>query len=183
MIPYKKEKRDNAICFFALNHKRKTGKYLPQTFLYKYLAFLDFNSIKDTGEPALGYQYRAMEKGPVPTSLYNKRENLETELYEFQNVEDDKYIIKAKKEPDLNYFCDYEIKEMERLINQFANPFTTTEEISEVSHRKILAWGKTQRNKYIDYKLNFRHDILKKKDENLTPVEKHFLTFLAVNGS
>ena len=72
---------------------------------------------------------------------------------------------------------------MERLINQFANPFTTTEEISEVSHRKILAWGKTQRNKYIDYKLNFRHDILKKKEENLTPVEKHFLTFLAVNGS
>ncbi|GAG44260.1 unnamed protein product, partial [marine sediment metagenome] len=41
MIPYKKEKSDNAICFFAFNHKRKTGKYLPQTFLYKYLAFLD----------------------------------------------------------------------------------------------------------------------------------------------
>jgi len=183
MIPYKKEKRDNAICFFAFNHKRKTGKYLPQTFLYKYLAFLDFNSIKDTGEPALGYQYKAMGKGPVPPSLYNKRENLETELYVFKNLEEDKYIIKAKKEPNLSYFCDYEIKEMERLINQFAKPFTTTEEISEESHKKIAAWGKTQRNKVIDYKNNFRHDILNKKEENLSPVEKHFLTFLAVNGS
>jgi len=183
MIPYKKEKRDNAICFFAFNHKRKTGKYLPQTFLYKYLAFLDFNSIKDTGEPALGYQYKAMGKGPVPPSLYNKRENLETELYVFKNLEEDKYIIKAKKEPDLSYFCDYEIKEMERLINQFAKPFATTQEISEESHKKIAAWGKTQRNEVIDYKNNFRHDILNKKEENLSPVEKHFLTFLAVNGS
>jgi len=183
MIPYKKEKRDNAICFFAFNHKRRTGKYLPQTFLYKYLAFLDFNSVKDTGEPALGYEYRAMERGPVPSSLYNKRDNLETELYVFENLEEDKYIIKAKKEPNLTYFCDYEIKEMERLIRKFSHRFTTTDEISEASHKEILAWGKTEKNKIIDYKLNFNRDILKKKEEKLTSVEKHFLTFLAVNGS
>ncbi len=183
MILYQKEKRENAICFFALNHKRKTRRDLPQTFLYKYLAFLDFNSVKDTGEPALGFKYIAMERGPVPRALYNKRRDLETDLYTFRNVEEDKYVIIAKKEPDLGYFCDYEIEQMEQLVDKFAHRFATTEEISEASHRDILAYKRTTRNKAIDYRLNFKDDILQKNEEDLSPAEEHFLISLALNGS
>lgn len=45
-IPYKDEKLKNAICFFANEHEKLTRKPLSQTFLYKYLAFLDFKSIE-----------------------------------------------------------------------------------------------------------------------------------------
>ncbi|MGH2575337.1 MAG: hypothetical protein ACRDFC_06525, partial [Ignavibacteria bacterium] len=61
MIPYQKEKIINSILFFAKEHKNKTRKPLLQTFLYKYLAFLDFKSVEETGLPALGLTYLAME--------------------------------------------------------------------------------------------------------------------------
>ena len=35
MIPYQKEKIENAICFFANEHQKKTKHPLYQTFLYK----------------------------------------------------------------------------------------------------------------------------------------------------
>ena len=47
MIPYQKEKIENAICFFASEHQKKTKHPLYQTFLYKYLAFLDFESLRE----------------------------------------------------------------------------------------------------------------------------------------
>lgn len=66
MIPYQKEKIENAICFFAYEHKKATRKFLTQTYLYKYLALFDFKCLEETGKPALGLKYMAMEKEADP---------------------------------------------------------------------------------------------------------------------
>jgi hypothetical protein len=82
-MPYQMEKIENAICFFAKEHQKKARKPLYQTFLYKYLAFLDFISLRETGQPALGLRYLAMEKGPVPIEIYDKKESYSTPLWPF----------------------------------------------------------------------------------------------------
>src|SRR4030043_97032 len=110
MIAYREEKIKNAICYFATEHAKRTKKPLHQTFLYKYLAFLDFESLSDTGHPVLGLKYKAMERGPVPTEIYSKRKGLMTECFEFKELEDNKFIIMAKGHPNLEYFSSYEIK-------------------------------------------------------------------------
>jgi len=159
MIPYQKEKLDNAICFFALEHKKKSGKNLVQTYLYKYLAFVDFFSVEKTGVPAFGLEYTAMKRGPVPCDIYNKRHYLKTVLYEFKKKPGDIYVILPKQNPNLDYFSAFELVIMSRLIERYATKYSTTDEISEYSHKRILAWKRTYEKKVngkIDYALTFR---------------------------
>ena len=93
MIPYQKEKFENAICFFASEHYKATRKALTQTYLYKYLALLDFRSIETTGKPVLGLEYMAMEKGPVPIKLYRERETIKSDCFEFKKSEGSVYQV------------------------------------------------------------------------------------------
>jgi uncharacterized phage-associated protein len=186
MIPYRKEKLENAICFFALNHRLLSGKPLTQTYLYKYLAFLDFRTVRETGIPALDLEYRAMERGPVPHKLYNERHDKKTESYEFIKQEKGIVIIEPKANPNLDYFSDIEKEIMVALVRKYAKKYSTTDEICEDSHKQILAWQRTysqQKNKIIDYKLMFRDDILSKKEEDLTPAEESYLTFIAFKSA
>jgi hypothetical protein len=175
MIPYRDEKIQNAIVFFALNHKKKARRRLYQTFLYKYLAFLDFSSIKEQGFPILGLTYKAMKRGPVPIEIYSHRK--ETKLYRFQKDEFGEFVV-AKKKPNLDYFSPYEIELMERLIEIFAVKWILTDTVSEASHEAILAWKRTYAsnpNGIIDYSLEFEGDIFSKKQEQLTYQEEVFL--------
>ena len=166
MGAYQKERIENAICFFAKEHYKNTKKRLPQTFLYKYLAFLDFQTLKETGKPALGLVYKAMPKGPVPEEIYSKKSN--TELYEFKQLNPNdlnQYSVIHKKEPDLDYFSKYEIKKMNEIIEFYATSYTNTKIISDVSHEIILAWKKTfekqpkEPYKFIDYALELTDDV------------------------
>ncbi len=178
MIAYQKEKLENAICFFALRHQERTRKPLAQTFLYKYLAFLDFESLEETGHPVLGLEYLAMGKGPVPIRIYDKRRTLKTECFEFKEVEKDKFIIVAKGRPNLEFFSRYEIKKMQRLIEIYADVFVRASDISEASHQAIRAWRKAykrKKNSPIEYDLQFEEDISLRNPKDLTPAEESFL--------
>jgi len=178
MIAYQKEKIENAICFFASEHRKRTKKPLYQIFLYKYLAFLDFESIEETGHPVLGLKYRAMDKGPVPDEIYNARKFLKTECYEFKNIEENKYVIIPKGNPNLNYFSPYEINKMRRLIEIYADSFVKASDISEASHQNIKAWRKTWKkkpNSIIEYDLQFEGNIKNKDPKELTPAEETLL--------
>jgi uncharacterized phage-associated protein len=186
MIPYKKEKLENAICYFAQEHKNRSGNYLAQTYLWKYLAFLDFLSVEKIGSPAFDLKYKAMDKGPVPVELYNRRHNYKTVLFEFINIEENKFIIKARGNPKLAFFSSFELDLMNILINRYAKKYSNTDEISEDSHKKIRAWRethKTQRNGIIDFALTFKEDIRKKKEDDLAPEEEHFKTYLLIKSS
>lgn len=179
MIPYQKEKIENAICFFAKEHQKKARKPLYQTFLYKYLAFLDFTSLKQTGEPALGLRYRAMERGPVPIDIYDKRESYSSPLVKFVKDERGSIMIFPRKEPDLDYFSPYEIELMSTLIEIYAKSYISTRLVSDASHEEIAAWKttwKTNPNGIIDYLSEFRSDSACEADSEVPYPAEHFLT-------
>ena len=180
MISYKKEKIENAVCFFAQEHKKKSGKPLAQTYLWKYLAFVDFISIEKLGSPAFGLEYKAMKKGPVPHSLYNRRHDYKTDLFEFINIGEGKFVIKSKKSPDMDYFSKFEMSLMNILIRKYAQKWA--KDISEDSHNRIRAYKKTATNEIMDYALTFEDDIRKKDEKSLNKAEEHFLTDLLFSG-
>lgn len=183
MIPYQKEKIENAICFFASEHMKKTRQPLYQTFLYKYLAFLDFEILKATGRPCLGLSYMAMEHGPVPMEIYDKLNTLKSSCFEYREEQENKKTIHPKGKPNLDYFSQVEIKQIQRLIEIYAHSYISTRLISDASHQDIVAWKKTwdkNHNSMIDYSAEFDDDLFKKKEEELTYPEESYLTYRAL---
>lgn len=185
MIAYQKEKIENAICFFASEHRKKARSFLYQTFLYKYLAFLDFESLQESGRPILGLEYKAFPKGPVPRELYENRYDLKSECFEFKADPEGKFIVLPKGKPNMDYFSQYEIKLMERLIEIYACSYIRAKLISDASHERILAWKKTwekKPNSIIDYADEFDEAIYSKREEDLSFQEENFLLFKALQG-
>jgi len=184
MIAYQKEKIDNAICFFALRHKEETGKNLSQTFLYKYLALFEFEYLKKYGHPPLGLKYLAMERGPVPIGIYEKRATYSTSCAVFKKIEEDRFLVIAKGKPDMDYFSSAEIEEMSRLIKIYADQFVRASDISDASHEEIRAWRRIfydkKPNAPIDYALEFEGDLNEKPSEKLSPAEESYLIFKAL---
>jgi len=183
MIPYQKEKIENAICFFASEHQKKTKQLLYQTFLYKYLAFLDFESLKETGRPCLGLTYKAMERGPVPMEIYGQRDKIKSLLFEFRRDQEDKITVHPKKKPNLDYFSKKEVGQMQRLIEIYAKIYIPAKLISDASHESIMAWKKTWRsnkNGFIDYSAEFDDNLADKKEADLTYPEESYLIYRAL---
>jgi uncharacterized phage-associated protein len=185
MIPYQKEKIENAICFFALAHKKKTRKPLPQTCLYKYLALLEFKILEKTGNPVFDLVYLAMEKGPVPIDIYNKRHNYKTDLFEFNPQKDQSILIFPTGKPDFSFFSDNEIEMMDDLIEIYADRFVNTKVMSDASHEEIKAWRDTWKsnpNGVIDFISQFPDDLLSKPEDNLSSSEEHYLTYAGLKS-
>jgi uncharacterized phage-associated protein len=183
VIAYKKEKRENAMCYFATEHYNKTGRYLPQTTLYKYLAYLDFTSLKEMGKPALELKYKAMSEGPVPPEIYNRRKNYKSRLVEFIPTGENKYIVKSKGNADSDYFSKYEIHKMNELINKYAIHSMSEKEIIDRickdSHKEIRAWKVAhdiKENTFMKYEDTFEN-IFNKNEDELTAAEENFLLY------
>lgn len=179
VVPYQKERLDNAVCYFAKEHARHTRHRLYQTFLYKYLALFDFGYLKTYGKPALALTYQAMQKGPVPKELYDRRhdKNL-SDRFSFQKDENDHIIVVPKADPDLDYFSQREINMMNRLIEIYAQGYVTARIMSDVSHEEILAWRRAwarEQNSIIDFSLEFPENVFAKPEHQLTFPEDVFL--------
>jgi len=177
MIAYQQKKISHAINFFASEHYEKTRQHPTQTMLYKYLAFLDFYSLRRHGFPALGLKYRAMEHGPVPVEIYDNRDSLPN----FRKNADGSISVHPQERPDLDYFSKQEFKIMGELIEIFAIPETRASHMSDSSHEQIAAWRKTWQNNpngIIDYSSEF-DDIDNKKEKDLSFAEEVFLMYRA----
>lgn len=176
MKAYQKERIENAICFFAREHHKKTRKFPSQTHIYKYLALFDFEILEETGDSPLDLKYLAMEHGPVPPVIYNKRDNLKSDLFVFEK-QGNIYLVKARRKPNLDFFSEYEIEKMKNLVFTYAQKWVSSNIMSDSSHEKIKAWRKTWENlpnAIIDKADTF--DSLASKNENqLTLQEEHFL--------
>jgi hypothetical protein len=136
-IPGRKKKIKNAICFFASEHERRTHKPLTRTFLHKYLSFLDFTSLEKTGRPALGVLYRSIGKGPVSIDTPGKRDILRNECFALVPDAGGGYVVKAVGKPDLECFSPFELHEMRRLVETYADQFVVASHIREVSRGTI----------------------------------------------
>lgn len=183
MIAYQKEKIENAICFFAFEHKKATKKPLYQTNLYKYLAFFEFDHIKKYGRPPLGLKYLAMERGPVPIEIYEKRETYKTSCFAFKKAAEDNFVVVPNGKPNMDYFSQIEQEEMYRLIKIFADIFVNANAMSEASHQEIQAWRKTyskKPNAPIDYQQTFDEGLDQKKPGDLSVAEENYLIYEAL---
>ena len=188
MIAYKTEKINNAICFFANEVYKCTGKYLPQTLLYKLLAFLDFFSIEKLGKPALELKYRAYKNGPVPVGIYNNREGYQTNCFKFEKRGTNRFIIISTKEADLDYFSEFEIEIMNYLLDKYIknnlDMKKIIDNICEDSHNEIKAWKvayNRKKNSRIDYSDTFG-EIDKKESNKLSIQEERFLVYRSLKN-
>lgn len=149
MRAYQKERFLNAVCFFAVEHSRRTGRPAFQTYIYKYLALFDFKILEEEGQPALEIGYRAMEMGPVPLDLYSKKEA--TSHYEFLKIcgtrGDELFVINPLTEPDLEYFSEIEVATMRSILDEFARPGVSTKTLIDATHKRISAWRKAWRQR------------------------------------
>lgn len=186
MIAYKKEKINNAICYFASEYKKRTKRNICQTILYKMLAFLDFIILEKTGKPALELEYKAMQKGPVPREIYENRDiPYETECFKFVQTGPQNYIIEHKQEPDMDYFSKYEKEIMEEIISRYTSKNVNQRELSKIicedSHKEIKAWEvawNKKENSIIDYDYVFGN-IFCKPGSELSQAETTYLTYRA----
>ena len=190
MIAYRKERIDNALLFFAQNHHKKTKNHLSQTFLYKYLAFFEFRYLKTAGDMPLELTYKAMERGPVPMEIYGNRDKpnyFAKVVFEPLKTKSDSigYIVKPNGKFESDYFAEAELKEMNNLIEIFAQQWVTATEMSEASHQAIKAWKKTytrQPNAEIDPIEEFDRDITTIPEEALHTEELKYLMRRKIAG-
>lgn len=178
MIPYQNEKIKNAALFFAGEHKKRTRRPLYQTYLYKYLAFLDFISLRETGRLSLGLSYRAMEHGPVPVEVYDGKEAVTGCRFVKNGMGE---VVIANTKPNLDYFSEVEIEIMNRLINFYAQVWVTAGTMSNATHEDIRAWKRTARNVMIDPALEFEGDVYEKKESELSFPEEVYLNYKAIS--
>ncbi|MGA2106654.1 MAG: hypothetical protein ABSH25_03335 [Syntrophorhabdales bacterium] len=119
-IPDREEKIKNAVCFFAFEHERLARRPLTHTSLYKYLAFLDYASIEETGRPALGLLYLSRVRHPLPIGTFARLARLKKDPFIFLPRGGGGYLVKATGEPDVSYFSPLELREMKKLVETYA---------------------------------------------------------------
>lgn len=183
VIPFRTQKIENAVAYFASEFKKRRGFYPRQMWVYKFLALLDFRTLKKTGVPCLGLNYDAMEMGPVPAELYYARDTLKTSTYRFVRTGDG-YRVDLLEEPNLDYFSDDELDEMDRIISTFLAPSSSLKCIIKDVHQEIVAWGKAWRiarenhrgKMPMDYADEFE-SLSGEKVRDLTPEEEIFLLY------
>ena len=186
MIIYREQKIENAIAYFASEYYRRKGYASTQMWVYKFLALLDFRILKKTGTPCLGLDYSAMERGPVPIQLYeevNEKQAFVKGKVCFQSDVGRVYITNTE-EPDLDFFSDAELSEMDALLEEIAQPGMKIDDVIKKTHKEIrswrIAWNRAQdEHKNImpmDYADEF-HSIAEKPEEELSPEEERFLCY------
>jgi len=142
---YKKERLENAIAYMVKIQTQFTGRGVSQTYMYTYLALVDFRALKESGKPVFDLDYVAMTKGPVPSELYDSRDKMVDDENYFDVIKlesdlDGNYWFVGKQEPDLDYLSDYEIELIESTVEEFARKKQlTSEDVVDATHTRIKA--------------------------------------------
>jgi len=139
-VPNREERIKNAICFFASEHERLTGRPLTHTSLYKYLAFLDYASIEKTGRPAFGLLYRTKGRRPLPVVIHAKLHSLREDRFIFLPRGQGRYLVAATAEPDLSSFSPFEVSEMKSLVETYAHRFAKARDAGEEVRKATGFW-------------------------------------------
>ncbi|EOQ98300.1 PF13274 family protein [Leptospira wolbachii serovar Codice str. CDC] len=173
------KKTENAISFLASKHHENTNRYLSQTFLYKLLAFFDFESLKLNGIPSLSLDYKAMKRGPVPYEIYSEFQKINT--FETFTVEDETFngniikLIKSKNNFDLDYFSQIEVNLMRNLIHKYSKEYINANDMSEKSHEDILSWRKAYYERGENQLMKFEEEF--ESDDDLLNKADNFLIY------
>lgn len=186
MILNQEHKIEHAIAFFADKYHSARGSWPTQMWIYKLLALLDFRILMATGRPCLGMHYLAMEKGPVPQELYNNRyAGMRSEVFRFVPVYGSRRItVEALQKPNLDYFSDRAIEEMEKLSDEFIYSDKELNDVINETHN-LRSWSEAwkaandcgRRSMLMEYVDEFPADPTQKKPEELSFQEEAFCIY------
>lgn len=187
MRAYAKERLENAIAYIITIHEKLAGKPATQTYIYKYLALIDFQAIKDTGKPVFDLDYAALPNGPIPAELYDNKDFIadDVEAFDAIKVETDSegnLVYKVKKEPNIDYLSDYELDLIENILENHIDRNITTQKLSEITHKEIRAWSYAWKNRGTHKRIAINNlhsfeNILDKDANALSPVEEAALVY------
>jgi len=156
------------------------------TKMSKLLYFFDFRHFKEAGYPAIGLEYFAFERGPVPKKLWLqlkegnvpddfkgklaldlKKDELDPQFKEIDFI--------AKTKPDLSVFSSREKRLLEELAFTFKD--VKAKEISGISHLPNQPWEITKQEKgenaLIDYMLAIDQDAQIDREEAESSLREH----------
>ena len=180
MIPFREQKIKNAIAYFASEVYARRCYYPRQTWIYKFLALLDYRMLRKTGIPCLGLEYYAMQYGPVPVRLYDQRFDLKTDKFQFIRTDDGGSRVEPCGTPDLDFFSDDELDVMDAILSVYAG--TDLETLINDAHKEIRAWNKAweiaQKVGRGRMPMEYADEFIDLAGEDLTPEEEHFLCYL-----
>ncbi len=176
-IPNREERIKNAICFFASEHQRLTGRPLTHTSLYKYLAFLDYASIEQTGRPALGLLYRTKGRHPLSVGTDAKLRSLREDRFIFLPQGQGRYLVAATAEPDLSFFSPLEVSEMKSLVETYAHRFAKARDAGEEVRKATGFWKRRwmRASESVDFDDVFNDDFFINHREACTMANIHTL--------
>jgi hypothetical protein len=188
-LAYEKERLENALAYIAIIHKKLTNKPAYQTYIYKYLALIDFTEVKETGRTMFDLDYIALTNGPVPRVLYdNREENLRNQPFRdtvvLKKTSEQQIIYEPVAEPNLEFFSDHELDLIESTLEKYASRDITCDKICEITHRQIPAWRKAWNRRNTSQRvpinpLDSFPDVLEKDINARTPIEEaavqHFM--------
>lgn len=190
MIPYQKQKRDNAIAYFASEFNDRKGRYPTKTWMFKLLALLDFRVLRKTGTPCLGLKYVAMGMGPVPIILHREIDRKAKKKLPFEDSNfcfrpdpsSNKVLVENTGEPDLDFFSDIELEVMEEVLEESTRNDMDLDGLIDRAHEEIrawkIAWSQAGNNKMypMTYDDEFEN-LTEKPADALTPEEDRFLCY------
>ena len=167
------EKVRGMILYFA---KHTDPRFFGKTKLMKLFYFADFSHTKKYGLPITFDQYKNMEHGPVPTTIYSlvstaysdPNESKLGDIIEFENTEGSRiHKIIPKKEfsnIDRKMFSIAELEIMANVCQRFS---TANKKIIEDASHKEHPWSDTDFLDDISYKLAARDSDSETSEEEI----------------
>lgn len=186
MNPLQRERLELAIGYFAQKYHQKNRRAPSQTEIYKFLAFIEFASIRETGKPVFGLRYLAMEHGPVPIELYKEFKSQKFSHYKYftikvEEIAPNKKAIKIYPRQgiklDLDLFSQREKALLEKYTEILIAPHLKSLHYSEASHEAIRAWKKAYEkkpNSVMDYADEVETEEAKERLETYLELEEVF---------
>jgi len=143
------EKIGNLIIYLVDGIKRKHRQNTYLTKLLKLLYIIDETSVKETGAPVTGLDYRVWKMGPVAFEVYKDFTFDEYDQFatfaEGKRSSDkikgnDVVRIESVNQFDDSEFSDYEIELVDKVIDQYGN--LDSEALIELVHKKGGLWDR-----------------------------------------
>ncbi|SKC72241.1 Panacea domain-containing protein [Ohtaekwangia koreensis] len=150
------DKIGNLIIYLTDQIWKNYHQQLFLTKLLKLLYIIDETSVKETGVPITGLNYKVWKMGPVAYNIYvdlmkNNSEQLSfyAEAKKCENKNDREVaLIKSVNKFDDSEFSDYEIELIDKIIRDYGS--LTSETLINHLHKEGTLWDKIVKEKNLE---------------------------------
>ncbi|MBL0739882.1 Panacea domain-containing protein [Chryseolinea lacunae] len=146
------DKIGNLIIYIVDGVKKKHHQKVYLTKLLKLLYIIDETSVKETGTPVTGLDYRVWKMGPVAYSVYKDLVHDEAEMLssfaEVKKGDAEQKQIVAKNSFDDAEFSDFEMGLIDRVLGAYGH--YQSDALIALLHEDGSLWRKIVNEKHLD---------------------------------